>query len=400
MGEVLLPGLHANGGTIAGRYRVERVLGTGPSAYVVLARHAILRERVTLKIFARRSDLRAAHAAARVESPHVARVVDTGFTEDGMPFVAYAHVAGEVLSALVEPMRFDDAAHVAALVTAGLADAHAAGVVHGNVKPSNVLRAEDGTVRVLDFGARPVEETTWRSSPAYTAPEQIADPTAVSPAADVWAAAVLFHWLVTGRVPFHADTVAGMLVAVTFDAPTIALRGPMAALVERSLAKDPAARPSMSALREAFAPYVRAPRATLAGMGPAPAPPAPPDVPLRAPRATPASTPWSAKLADWRSALVHDRRLLVAGATSMVVAATLLLPVDEAPRSTRARFEPPPWEPPNREPLAIRPLVPPSFVEPAETPSAQPAALPRETAYPAGFTHPTMLHERRTARRP
>jgi eukaryotic-like serine/threonine-protein kinase len=368
MSDVLLPGLQAKGGSIAGRYRVERVLGTGPSAHVVLARHTILRERVTLKIFARRTDLRAAHAAAQVESPFVARVIDTGFTEDGMPFVAYEHVAGEVLASLGRlPLALEEAAACMMQVSTGLAAAHARGLVHGNLKPSNVLRAEDGTMRILDFGARPLEDTTWRSSPAYTAPEQIADPSSPTPAADAWAVGVLLSWLLTGEVPFRADTVAGMLVAVTFDPPRIA-RGPAADLIARCLAKDPTQRPSIKEIERALARFTNAPvRSTLVGLSPAPRPiaDAAPDVPAerKATREPPPmrASPWSLKLAEWSRDLSRDRRVVIGGAASLLVAASLLLPVDETPASTRALVEPPPWEPPNRDPLPVRPVVPATF---------------------------------------
>jgi eukaryotic-like serine/threonine-protein kinase len=369
MSDVLLPGLQAKGGSIAGRYRVERVLGTGPSAHVVLARHTILRERVTLKIFARRTDLHAAHAAAQVESPFVARVIDTGFTEDGMAFVAYEHVAGEVLASLTRlPLALEEAAACMMQVSVGLAAAHARGLVHGNLKPSNVLRAEDGTMRILDFGARPLEDTTWRSSPAYTAPEQIADPSNPTPAADAWAVGVLLSWLLTGEVPFRADTVAGMLVAVTFDPPRIT-RGAAADLIARCLAKDPTQRPSIKELERALARFAHAPaRSTLVGLSPPPkkaiAEPAPQV--LSEPEAMPEPSPprpspWSLKLAEWSRDLSRDRRVVIGGAASLLVAASLLLPVDETPASTRALVEPPPWEPPNREPLPVRPLVPASF---------------------------------------
>jgi eukaryotic-like serine/threonine-protein kinase len=360
MADMLLPGLSAKGGSIAGRYRVERVLGTGPSAYVVLARHAVLRERVTLKVFARRTDLRAAHAVADVNSPHVARVVDTGFTEEGMPFVAYEHVAGDVLASLASlPLPLDEAAACMVQVSAGLAAAHAHGLVHGNLKPSNVVRAEDGTVRVLDFGARAVDETTWCSSPAYTAPEQIADSSNPTPAADVWAVGILLSWLLTGALPFHADTVAGMLVAVTFDPPSVA-PGPAADLITRCLAKDPKARPSMrevEASLRTLAPRKRPtpPRPAAKEKREPEIPPAPPTRVNRRGHAPPPRARWSLKVANFRAELTRDERLLLGCAASLVVAVSLLLPADETPASTRALVEPPPLSPPESPPLCAIP---------------------------------------------
>ncbi|HVH43049.1 MAG TPA: serine/threonine-protein kinase [Labilithrix sp.] len=291
-----IPGLKITEDTIAGRYRIEKLLGAGSSGFVVAARHVYLRRPVTLKILtsttnthqrAQRRHLAIAHRAAALRGQHIARIVDTGFTEDGTPFVATERLEGRTLAEeLAARGQLPAAEAVRWILQAceGLAEAHAAGIVHGDLKPQNLFLAGDvpaptGTLpgpsgvvdrrilKVLDFGmASPVDEgedegtSAWFASPAYLSPEQIRDPAAVDARTDVWALGVILHHLISGGLPFTSDTVSGTLVAVAYDEPAL-LAGAdvpfeLARVVQSCLAKQREARPSdVAALARALAPF-------------------------------------------------------------------------------------------------------------------------------------------------
>ncbi len=286
----LVPGLKVKGDTIAGRYRVEKVLGVGASGFVVAARHVYLRRHATLKILAsttsahqkaQRRRLALAHAAASLRSPYIARITDTGFTEDGMPFIATERLEGTTLASELasrERLPAPEAVRLILQACEGLAEAHAAGIVHGDLKPSNLfVVASSRAIKILDFGmCAPVEpsgdlgggwgdsdedtSTAWFASPAYLAPEQIRDPLRVDARADVWALGVILHQLISGELPFSADTISGMLVAVAYDEPAL-LAAPdvpydLARIVHRCLAKDPDARlRDVATLARVLAPF-------------------------------------------------------------------------------------------------------------------------------------------------
>ncbi|MBX3209795.1 MAG: serine/threonine protein kinase [Labilithrix sp.] len=287
----IVPGFKIKGDTIAGRYRVEKLLGAGSSGFVVAARHVYLRRRVTLKILAstttahqraQRRHLAAAHEAAALRGLHVARIVDTGFTEDGMPFIATERLEGRTLGEeLAERTSLPPAEAVRWIMQAGvgLAEAHAAGLVHGDLKPQNLFLAGDASaaaaeqggesrvLKILDFGmATPAEDredegtSAWFASPAYLAPEQIRDPASVDARADIWALGVILHELIAGHLPFSADTVSGMLVAVAYDEPALLVAEgvpfELARVVRACLAKEPSGRPvDVAALAKALAPF-------------------------------------------------------------------------------------------------------------------------------------------------
>lgn len=287
----ILPGLRAKGDVIAGRYRVEKLLGAGSSGFVVAARHVYLRRSVTLKILvssgcahpgAQRRHLDAAHTAAGLRGEHVARIVDTGFTEDGLAFLATEGLDGRTLAeelAARTLLPVEEAVRWILEACEGLAEAHAAGIVHADLKPQNLFLATAGArgargaegaerrvLKILDFGTpMPLAEdaegsSAWFASPAYRAPEQLRDPDGADARADIWALGVILHQLVAGTLPFSADTVSGMFVAVAYDEPAL-LATPdvpfeLARLVKACLAKDPAARPrDVSALARALAPF-------------------------------------------------------------------------------------------------------------------------------------------------
>jgi eukaryotic-like serine/threonine-protein kinase len=296
-GARLIPGLAVRAGqTLAGKYRVEELLGSGASGIVLSARNIHLRERVTLKLLASYTDgqekvtarrLAKARLASRLRGAHVARIVDIGATEDGMPYVATQLLDGTTLEAeLAERGRLevDEAVRWVLEACEGLAEAHAVGLIHGDLKPQNIFLAEppkvrragaapggdmeprDGRVlKLLDFGTTSPLDTigdqsasAFFGSPAFLAPEQIQDPESVDPRADVWALGVLLYHIISGSLPFEADTVSGVIVAVVYDVPALLTDAPyeLARIVSRCLEKDRSLRPAnVEELAAALAPF-------------------------------------------------------------------------------------------------------------------------------------------------
>jgi serine/threonine protein kinase len=298
-----VPGLDVRvGQTIAGRYRIEELIGTGASGVVLSARSIQRRERVALKLFAAYTDgqedlrqrrIEKAHVAAQLSGEHVAHIVEIGVTEDAMPFVATEWLEGSTLEAELadrERLPVPEAVRWVMEACEGLAEAHAIGLIHGDLKPQNLFLCEpkntarrrthpassalslevtsDADLRVLkvlDFGTTsPLDAigdqsaSAFFGSPAFLAPEQIEGTHPIDARVDVWALGVLLHDAIAGSLPFEADTVSGMLVAVVRDAPALLTDAPyeLARLVHRCLEKDPARRPDdIARLADELAPF-------------------------------------------------------------------------------------------------------------------------------------------------
>lgn len=301
----LVPGLALRAGqTLAGKYRIEELLGSGASGIVLSARNIHLRQAVVLKILASYADgqegllqrrVSKARLAARLQSKHVARIVDIGVTEDAMPYVATEWLDGTTLEVeLAErgQLPVEEAVRWVLEACEGLAEAHAAGLVHGDLKPQNIFlakphapsraaaggdsiepSADPRVLKILDFGTTsPLDGISDQSasaffgSPAFLAPEQIQDPANVDARADVWALGVLLYNLISGALPFTADTVSGVIVAVVYDAPSLLTEGPyeLAKIVAQCLERDRANRPGdVKALAAALAPFAGAAGARL-----------------------------------------------------------------------------------------------------------------------------------------
>jgi serine/threonine protein kinase len=264
-----------------GPYRILDLLGSGGMGLVFRAEEPPpLRRAVALKTIrpeyagqpaARARFLREARAAARIEHAHVVPLFQVG-EADGLPFLTMPLLRGRSLEArLQEAGRLPAAAalRIGAQVAEGLAAAHAAGVIHRDVKPANVwLRAEpdeaDGWALLLDFGlARPVEDADGLTAPGtvlgtagYMAPEQARGEPADA-RADLFSLGVVLYRMASGRLPFQGPTLSKLLQAMTGQRPTAlraldpALPAGLSDLTARLLAPDPAGRPASA--REAAA---------------------------------------------------------------------------------------------------------------------------------------------------
>jgi serine/threonine-protein kinase len=233
------------GDVLAGKYRVERVLGVGGMGIVVAARHIDLHELRAIKLmlsdFALHPEaverfLREARAAARLKSEHVAKVHDVGRLETGAPYMVMEHLEGCDLQQLLRsqgPLQLEIAVTYVLQACEALAEAHAAGIVHRDIKPANLFlaRSADGTptTKVLDFGISKftppagsapgldmTKTTEALGSPLYMSPEQMASTRNVDLRTDIWALGVVLYQLVTGVVPFRAESLT-QLCAMVFQ---------------------------------------------------------------------------------------------------------------------------------------------------------------------------------------
>lgn len=211
--------------------------------------------------------LREARAAVKIQSEHVARVIDVGTMENGAPYMVMEYLEGKDLSGVLSgrsQLPVDEAvAHVLEACDA-IAEAHSVGIVHRDLKPANLFLAQqpDGSskIKVLDFGISKAMMTTtgmdpsltrtssMMGSPLYMSPEQMRSAKHVDPRTDVWALGVILYECLTGQPPFYAESIPELSAKVLLeDVPRIRDRRPdvpeaLEAVVRRALAKDPVGR--------------------------------------------------------------------------------------------------------------------------------------------------------------
>jgi serine/threonine-protein kinase len=279
------------GRVVAGKYRVERVLGVGGTGSIVAARSLEGGELVALKLLHPRLAkdgesverfLREARALAGICAEQVARVIDVGRQEDGTPFIAMEYLEGIDLAERLRsagPLSFGVAIDCVLQACVAIAEAHALGIVHRDLKPSNLFLTMDARgralVKVLDFGVSKFTGGAELSvthagevlgSPAYMSPEQVRGAKDVDGRTDVWALGVVLHELLTGETPFSSDDMLGMLSRIVADAPRPlrATRPDLPVALQRAidwcLAKDVSRRcPSVVELARALGPFADGP---------------------------------------------------------------------------------------------------------------------------------------------
>jgi serine/threonine protein kinase len=235
------------GDVLAGRYRVERVLAMGGMGIVVAARHVQLNHRVAVKVLTHNGEstqanarfLTEAKASALLRSDHVVHVSDVGTLDNGKPFMVMELLDGLDLAQVLEAegrLAIEVAVDYTLQACEGLAEAHAARIVHRDLKPGNLFRVrkKDGSeqIKVLDFGVSKALSKDIRAegtvtttdavfgSPLYMSPEQMQSASKADERSDIWSLGVVLYELLTRRMPFDAESMAGLAVRIATDPPT------------------------------------------------------------------------------------------------------------------------------------------------------------------------------------
>jgi serine/threonine-protein kinase len=262
------------GGVIAGKYRVERVLGQGGMGVVVVAMHDELDQRVAIKFLLRDALTdgewiarfsREAKAAARIKSEHAVKVYDVGKLETGAPYMVMEYLEGRDIQTILNDRRLlpvDEAVEYLLQACEAIAEAHSVGIVHRDLKPANlfVTHRTDGSscVKILDFGISKMTSLTGTDSqnvtnttaivgsPLYMSPEQMRASKNVDRRTDIWSLGVILQELVSGLPSFVANTTAE-LCAIVLTAPPSPLDVPnappgLADVITKCLKKNPEER--------------------------------------------------------------------------------------------------------------------------------------------------------------
>ena len=246
---------------MGGRYRLDARLGAGGMSEVWAAEDLELGRRVALKLLGHDADAarfeREAHAVAALAHPNICRLYDYG-EEAGRPYMVLEYLGGGTLEDRLvpgEPYPSDETDQIAQELAAGLAHAHAHGLVHRDLKPANVLFDAEGVAKIADFGIARLggsgtltETGTLLGTAAYISPEQ-AQGLPATPASDVYSFGVILYRLLSGRLPFESESAIELARMHIHELPAplaeVRPRTPLtlATLADASLAKDPQERP-------------------------------------------------------------------------------------------------------------------------------------------------------------
>ena len=244
-----------------GRYEVKRAIGQGAMGVVYLAEDPLLKRRLAVKVVraigeerdnALERFKREAEISAQLNHPNIVTIYDVGEEPDLGPFLAMEYVEGCCLGKFVRDGSLDPETRFGILIQTmrALRAAHRHAIVHRDVKPENILVAEDGRVKLMDFGIaktmapRITNAGEFLGSPAYSAPELLrgSEPT---PSSDRFAFAVTAFELLTGTLPHPGTNVAMVITHILMEPPVIppGMSGDTAKVFRQALAQDPDERP-------------------------------------------------------------------------------------------------------------------------------------------------------------
>jgi serine/threonine protein kinase len=386
------------GEVIGERYRLERQLGHGSMAEVWLATDVELERPVALKLLAPDADRarfeREARAAAALSHPNIIRIYDYGEAGE-RPYMALEYLPGGTLEERLPPgrrLQDDETMAIAGQLAAGLAHAHAQGLVHRDLKPANVLFDDADRAKIADFGIARLgtgstltEAGTVLGTAAYISPEQASGEPA-TPASDVYSFGVVLFRMLTGRLPFEADAPLELVeMHRRLDAPPVGLLRPdapagLAALAASTLALDPRNRPADGTALAAEL-GVGAPRSSDSTAAPTMVLPRPPGRRLRLPLAIAALVLLAA--AGTAGALFLTHNSSSAPTTTALhstrptsTAATASATTSTTSRTTRSQPTTTSAPPLTTAPLLTTTLPPPSTILPAPTTVGTTATIP------------------------
>src|SRR6266550_760737 len=292
-------GVSGPGCVVAGRYELLDRIGQGAMGIVWRARDQVLARDVAVKevrlpdlmpardrAILRERTLREARVSAKLSHPCVVTVHDV-IEADGIPWIVMELVTARSLERVLAedgPLPARRVAEAGMMLLGALASAHAAGVVHRDVKPGHVLLTRDGRAVLTDFGIAAVDGDPALTqtgmvvgTPGFCAPARIRGAPA-SPASDLWSLGATLYAAVEGRGPFdgHGSPMAVLTSIVHSDPPPARAAGPLAAVIGALMSKDPAQRPDATRARQLLAGAAdtlgavpSAARAALAAPGPA-----------------------------------------------------------------------------------------------------------------------------------
>ncbi len=276
------------GTILAGKFRVERVLGSGGMGVVVATTQIDLDRLVAIKLLhphvldnqeAIARFLREARAAGRLKSEHVVQVLDVGTLAHGEPYMVMEYLDGRDLSEVVEargPLPVQTAVDYVLQACEAIAEAHAVGIVHRDLKPSNLFLTSSAfgapRVKVLDFGISKVVDAHRPSSvtgtsavigsPAYMSPEQMKASRNVDGRADIWSLGAILYELLAAKPAWSGETPPEIYASILKDPPPCITRerpdvpAEVEAVVLRCLEKEPSLRyQSVAALSRDLSPF-------------------------------------------------------------------------------------------------------------------------------------------------
>ncbi|MEU4159507.1 serine/threonine-protein kinase [Actinoplanes sp. NPDC026670] len=267
-------------GELGGRYRLLEVIGSGGMGRVWRADDTLLQRTVAIKeVAGSGGPVREARAAARLDHPGVVRVYDVVTTDD-RSWIVMEHVPSRSLHQVVTgdgPLPAAETARIGLWMLAALGSAHAAGVLHRDVKPDNVLLADTAPGRpasgatpgnrvvLTDFGLAMISgdgPDPRLGSPGYIAPERLLSREAGA-AGDLWSLAATLYFAVEGRSPYtrgDGGTALRAMISEPPDPPVLA--GPLTSLLLAVLVRDPARRPSAAVIERGLSDVLTPPRLT------------------------------------------------------------------------------------------------------------------------------------------
>jgi serine/threonine protein kinase/tetratricopeptide (TPR) repeat protein len=252
-------------GKTISHYRILEKLGEGGMGVVYKAEDTRLKRTVALKFLpseltrdpeAKGRFIQEAQAASALDHSNICNIHEIDETPEGQLFICMACYGGETLKERIArgPLGMDEAARIAAQIGEGLAKAHAAGIVHRDMKPANIMITSEGTVTILDFGlakltgrTKHTKTGTTLGTVAYMSPEQ-ARGAAVDYRTDIWSFGVILYEMLAGVPPFHGEYDQAVIYSILNDEPRsvtsirLDVPGSIGGIIEKCLEKDPESR--------------------------------------------------------------------------------------------------------------------------------------------------------------